>query len=112
MDGIADMGGSRGWGRASVPTDDEPVFAEPWEGRAFALTLLTMGRVSGRNLDAFRNALERLSPDDYLEDGYYGRWLNAAELMLTDSAILTPGAVNARVRANRGEDVDEPAAPE
>lgn len=112
MDGIADMGGARGWGRASVPTDDEPVFAEPWEGRAFALTLLTMGRVSGRNLDAFRNALERLSPDDYLEDGYYGRWLNAAELMLTDSAILTPGAVNARVRANRGEDVDEPAAPE
>lgn len=112
MDGIADMGGSWGWGRASVPTDDEPVFAEPWEGRAFALTLLTMGRVSGRNLDAFRNALERLSPDDYLEDGYYGRWLNAAELMLTDSAILTPGAVNARVRANRGEDVDEPAAPE
>lgn len=112
MDGIADMGGSRDWGRASVPTADEPPFAEPWEGRAFALTLLTMGRISGQNLDAFRHAMERLSPEDYLEDGYYGRWLNAAELMLTESAILAPGAVNARVRANRGEDVDEPPAPE
>lgn len=111
MDTIADMGGTQGWGRAPVPAD-EPVFTEPWEGRAFALALLSMGRVSGRNLDAFRHALERLSKEDYLQDGYYGRWLNAAELMLTDSAILAPGAVNARVRANRGEPVDEPAVPE
>lgn len=112
MDGIADMGGSQGWGRASVPTADEPPFAEPWEGRAFALTLLTMGRISGQNLDAFRHALERLAPEDYMEDGYYGRWLNAAELMLLDSAILAPGAVNARVQRNQGEQVEEPADPE
>lgn len=111
METIADMGGVQGWGRAPVPVD-EPVFAESWEGRAFALTLLSMGRVSGRNLDAFRHALERLPREDYLEDGYYGRWLNAAELMLTDSAILAPGAVNARVRANRGEQVDEPPVPD
>ncbi|MQA12757.1 MAG: nitrile hydratase subunit beta [Pseudonocardiaceae bacterium] len=111
METIADMGGTRGWGRAPVPVD-EPVFAESWEGRAFALTLLSMGRVSGRNLDAFRHALERLPRDDYLADGYYGRWLNAAELMLTDSAILAPGAVNARARANRGEQTDQPAFPE
>jgi len=112
MDGIADMGGSQGWGRASVPTADEPPFAEPWEGRAFAMTLLTMGRISGQNLDAFRHALERLSPEDYMEDGYYGRWLNAAELMLLDSAIVAPGAVNARVQRNQGGQVAEPAAPE
>jgi nitrile hydratase subunit beta len=112
MGSIADIGGTEGWGRASAPTADEPVFKEPWEGRAFALTLLTMGRISGRNLDAFRHALGRLDRGDYFDDGYYGRWLNAAELMLTDSAILAPGAVDARVRRNRGEQVDEPAAPE
>ncbi len=111
MDTIADMGGTHGWGRAPVPVA-EPVFAQSWEGRAFALTLLSMGRVSGRNIDAFRHALERLPREDYLDDGYYGRWLNAAELMLTDSAILAPGAVNARVRANRGEQVEEPPVPE
>jgi nitrile hydratase subunit beta len=111
MGGIADMGGTSGWGSVSAPTADEPVFKETWESRAFAMTLLTMGRISGRNLDAFRHALGRLSREDYLDDGYYGRWLNAAELMLTDSAILAPGAVDARVRANRGEQVDEPPAP-
>ena len=99
MDSIADMGGTQGWGPAQVPTD-EPPFAEPWEGRSFAITVLTMGRISGRNLDAFRHALGRLHPVDYLVDGYYGRWLNAAELMLTDSHILAPGAVDARARRN------------
>ena len=78
-----------GWGRATAarpPTSR--AFAEPWEGRAFAMTVLTMGGSPGRNLDAFRHALGRLPRADYLDDGYYGRWLNAAELMLTDSAIL------------------------
>lgn len=118
MDGIADMGGSEGWGAVHPPPADEPVFEQPWEGRAFALALLTMGRVSGRNLDAFRHALERLDRAGYLEDGYYGRWLNAAELMLTDSAILAAGAVDARARALRGypadpgEPGDEPAVTE
>lgn len=112
MSSIANMGGTEGWGRATAPTPDEPPFAESWEGRAFALTLLTMGRISGRNLDAFRHALGSLDRASYLDDGYYGRWLNAAELMLTESAILAPGTVDARVRANRGESVEVPPAPE
>jgi nitrile hydratase beta subunit len=112
MDGIADMGGTDGWGAVMVPARDEPVFAEPWEGRAFALALLTIGRVSGRNIDAFRHALERLDRPAYLDDGYYGRWLNAAELMLVDSAIVAPGAVDARAHTMRGEQVEEPAVPE
>jgi nitrile hydratase len=68
--------------------------------------------VSGQNLDAFRHALERLDRSAYLDDGYYGRWLNAAELMLADSAILAPGAIDARARKLRGEDVEEPSVPE
>lgn len=113
MDGIADMGGTPGWGAVKAPTRDEPVFADAWEGRAFALTLLSMGRVSGQNLDAFRHALERLDREHYLDvDGYYARWLNAAELMLVDSAILAPGAVEARARTIGGEAVEEPPVPE
>ena len=111
MDGLADMGGTRGWGPAPRPGGDEPVFAEPWQGRAFALVLLST-RLSGRNIDAFRHALERLDRAAYLDDGYYGRWLNATELMLTDSAILAPGAINARARNLRGEDVAEPPVPD
>jgi len=68
--------------------------------------------LSGQNLDAFRLALSRLDREAYFADGYYGRWLNAAELMLTDSAIIAPGAVDARARNLRGEEVDEPDAPD
>src|ERR671929_1498932 len=107
-----DLGGAEGWGRVKTPTADEPVFAEQWEGRAFALALLSMGRVSGRNLDAFRHALERLERPEYFDDTYYGRWLHAAELMLVESAILAPDAVEARARKLRGEDVEEPPVPE
>lgn len=107
MDGIHDMGGMQGWGSVKIEPD-EPVFAEPWHARAFALSLASMG-VSGTNLDAFRHGLERLHPLDYLGDGYYGRWLGCAEKLCVDSGILAPGAVDARARRLRGEDVEEPA---
>ena len=106
MDGIHDMGGQYGWGSVAVDPD-EAVFAEPWEGKAFALGAMSAG-LSGTNLDAFRHALERLHPLDYLSDGYYGRWLACAELLLVDSGVLPPGAVEARARNIVGETVAEP----
>ncbi|MGW1753948.1 nitrile hydratase subunit beta [Streptomyces mirabilis] len=107
MEGIADMGGTSGWGRARPPRADELVFAEPWQGRAAALTILAT-RVSGRNVDAFRHAQERLDRAAYLDEGYFARWLNAAELMLTEGAILAPGEIDARARDLRGEHVENP----
>ena len=112
MSEIADIGGAPGFGPVHPPDPDEPPFHEEWEGRAFAMTALTMGRISGQNLDAFRHALGRLDRAAYFDDGYYGRWLNAAELMLVDSGLLAPGAVDARARTLRGEPADEPSAPE
>ena len=111
MDGIADMGGTEGWGPTHPPRVDEPAFPEPWQGRAFALALLST-RLAGWNLDAFRHALERLDRTAYLADGYFGRWLNAAELMLTESAVLAPRAIQTRARNLRGERVEEPPVPE
>ncbi len=113
VDGIADMGGAPGWGPMHPPRKDEPVFEEPWQGRAFALAILS-SRVAfgGVNPDAFRHALERLDRAAYLGDGYFGRWLNGAALMLTESSILAPSAIDARARNLRGEDVEEPPIPE
>ena len=110
MDGIHDMGGMQGWGTVAIDPD-EPVFREPWHGRAFAMGAMSMG-LSGTNLDAFRHGLERLHPDDYLADGYYGRWLACAETLLVDSGVIPPGAVEARARNLMGESVDEPAGVE
>ncbi|HVW33418.1 MAG TPA: nitrile hydratase subunit beta [Acidimicrobiia bacterium] len=110
MDGIHDMGGMQGWGRVHFDPD-EPAFTAPWQGRAFAISLLSMNRLTGCNLDAMRHALERLTPLQYLENGYYGRWLLLSETLLTDSGVIAPGAVDARARKLRGESVDEPADP-
>jgi len=109
--GIHDMGGTEGWGHALVPVPDEPPFEQRWEARAFALALLSM-RTSGTNLDAFRHAMNRLGRVDYLDDGYYGRWLHCAENLLYDSAIIAPGTVEARAANLAGGDVAEPPAPQ
>lgn len=101
------MGGTDGWGATHPPLADEPVFAQVWMGRAFALALLS-NRLAGWNIDAFRHALERLSRADYLDDGYFGRWLNAAELILTDSAVLAPQAIEARAGNLAGRHAAEP----
>jgi nitrile hydratase subunit beta len=112
MDGVADMGGElRFFGPLPTIDPDEAVFPHPWEGRAFAVTLLANRAATSSNLHAFRHALERVPERDYLAT-YYGRWLASAEILLTDSGILAPGAVEARARSLRGETVAEPTDPE
>jgi nitrile hydratase subunit beta len=111
MNAVHDLGGAPGWGELHPPRPDETPFSEDWERRAFALALLSM-RVSGTNLDAFRYSMSRLDRSAYFDEGYYGRWLNGAENLLLDSAIIAPGAVDARARTLRGEAVEEPAVPE
>ncbi|WP_411283113.1 nitrile hydratase subunit beta [Lapillicoccus sp.] len=108
---IHDLGGARGWGAVRPPDPDEKVFAQDWEKRAFALALLSM-RVSGTNLDAFRYSMSRLDQNGYFGDGYYGRWLDGAENLLLDSAIIAPGAIDARARQLLGEDAGEPETPQ
>jgi len=71
--GSTTWAGCRAFGRTETPRAGSP-FAEPWEGKAFALGLLAI-RAAGANLHAFRHAIERVPPAQYLS-GYYGRWLD------------------------------------
>ena len=109
MDGIHDMGGKQGFGHVP-PLTAEPPFAEPWEGKAFALALLSI-RAAGANTPAFRYALERVPPGDYLAS-YYHRWLIASQIMLADSGVLSAEQVTARAARLNGEDATEPEPPE
>ncbi len=112
MEGVHDMGGRTELFGPLKPLDPaEPPFHEPWEGRAFAVTLLANRAATSSNLHAFRHALERVPEREYLAD-YYGRWLASAEILLVDSGLLAPGAVEARAHRLHGEDVPEPADPE
>jgi nitrile hydratase accessory protein len=94
VDGIHDMGGTEGWGPVSAPSRDEPVFAEPWEGRAFGLT---MALVHGGTLDyeTFRTALiERIAAweaDPPPGEGfrYYRCWLAALEQVLGRAGLVS-----------------------
>jgi nitrile hydratase subunit beta len=109
LDGIHDMGGMQGFGPAITP-HPEPTFAEPWEGKAFALGLLAI-RASGTNLHAFRHAINRVPPVDYLS-GYYARWLRGAQNLLTDSGIVSDAEVTARAARLGGQEADEPPPPQ
>jgi nitrile hydratase subunit beta len=105
VDGIHDMGGMQGFGRTMTPHPGPP-FAEPWEGKAFALGLLAI-RASGANLHAFRHAIERVPPVEYLS-GYYSRWLLGAQNLLTDSGIVSGDEIAARAARLSGREADEP----
>ena len=73
------MGGMHGFG-AVDRRPDEALFPEVWQGRVCALAGYAIG-AGLANLDAFRHAIERMPPDRYLADGYYGRWLYALETL-------------------------------
>ena len=112
MGGVHDMGGkTRHFGQLKHIDPAERPFGAAWEGRAFAVTLLANRAATGSNLHAFRHALDRVPEKEYLAD-YYGRWLSSAEILLVDSGLLAPGAVEARARTLMGEDVEQPVDPE
>lgn len=108
MDGIHDMGGMHGFGSMPPLTADGP-FAEPWEGTAFVIGALA-ARISGGNLHAFRHAIERVPPSEYLA-GYWNRWTIGAQTMMEDSGIVTDEEVRARAARLGGQDVPEPPQP-
>ena len=103
------MGGMHGFGHVR-PLTAGPPFAASWEGKAFALGLLAI-RVAGANLHAFRHAIERVPPPEYLTE-YFNRWTIGAQIMLADSGIVTGEEVAARAARLSGRDVPEPPAPE
>jgi nitrile hydratase len=109
VDGIHDMGGRHGFGQVQEPTDAPP-FAEAWEGKAFVIGALA-ARIAGTNLHAFRHAIERVPPSEYLV-GYWNRWTIGAQIMMEDSGIVTDEEVRARAARLSGRDVPEPPAPE
>src|SRR3712207_8809748 len=59
-----------------------------------ALPILSMNRPTGQNLDAMRHALERLPPLQYLQNGYYGRWLLLSETLDRKSTRLNSSHAN------------------
>lgn len=86
----------------ALPVDDEgPVFREPWEAQAFAITLKLhqQGRFTWPEWARYLNkeiekAKERGDPD--LGDTYYHHWLAALESICVDKGITSENALAER----------------
>jgi hypothetical protein len=85
---INDVGGMQGFA-AVVEEPDEPPFHADWEAHVFALNGARIRR-GIYNLDEFRDAVERMPPDEYLAASYYERWLHAITTLLAEKGVATP----------------------
>jgi len=109
-DGIHDMGGMHGFGPVVVPGADA-AYHERWEPRIWALSLLIGIEKLGRG--SRRAIREEMAPTEYLEAGYYERWLWSAEQALLRKGTITDGEVDSWVeRLRAGKDAPAHADPE
>ena len=111
MDGIHDLGGKHGYGQVDVE-DAGPPLPERWQGFVFTMINQLLRNGTAANVDHFRHAVERIRPNAYLEDGYYGRWLGAGETLLAEAGIVAQEEINSRVAQGlaKNEPVHPPAA--
>lgn len=87
MSRINDVGGMQGF-PAVAPELDEPAFHADWEAHVFAMNRALLGR-GVYNLDEFRDAIERMSPQHYLASSYYEKWFYAITTLLVDKGVLS-----------------------
>ena len=99
MNGIHDMGGMHGFGPI-VRERDEPVFHHEWERRMFALAIAMMGNRTF-NVDQYRQAIERMPPDQYLATSYYEHWLFAFERLLIEKGVVARTEIDVVMAALR-----------
>jgi len=82
-----DVGGMQGF----PPLDQEvhePAFHADWEAHVFAINQALIGR-GVYNLDEFRDAVERIPPQEYLASPYYELWFRAITMLLAEKGVLT-----------------------
>jgi nitrile hydratase len=81
------MGGQSGFGPVPVGDDEARPFHADWEARVYALCR-ALRRNGVFNLDEFRDAIERIPPEEYLATPYYERWLRGIEMLLDEKGAL------------------------
>ena len=92
------LGGDVAW----PAVDGEPVFDEPWQGRAFAMAFDVLDR-SGLPWDAFREHLVAAIADEP-ERPYYESWLVALERLALETGAVDEVCAGCRPRPPRGRD--------
>jgi nitrile hydratase len=99
MNGIHDMGGMHGMGPVERE-ENEPVFHQRWEARAFAITR-AMGGWGKWNLDAMRHQRELMDPAQYFTMSYYQKWVEAMIQFSVKVGLLTQAEAD-RAKRTKG----------
>jgi nitrile hydratase accessory protein len=81
------LGGDAAW----PAVDGEPIFDEPWQGRAFAMAFEVLDR-SGLPWEAFRRHLVAAIADEP-DRPYYESWLNAVERLVLETGMVDEHAI-------------------
>ena len=87
MNGAVELAGALDGAAALPRRNGELVFAEPWESSAFGMAV-ALCEAGVYEWDEFRDAIERIPPQEYLEASYYERWLRAVETLLAEKGVL------------------------
>ena len=87
MSRIHDVGGMQGFGPIEQEADEPPFHAD-WEAHVFALNRALIAR-GVYNLDEFRDAIERMPPQQYLASSYYEKWFHAVTTLLVEKGVLS-----------------------
>jgi nitrile hydratase len=95
------MGGRREYFGPIVRQPDAVVFHSRAEGRVFGISAFVLG-LFGRNIDAFRHAMEQLPREVYMSS-YYRRMLGGCEKLLVRAGYLDSDEVDARLEGRGAE---------
>jgi nitrile hydratase subunit beta len=87
MSRINDVGGMQGFPPIEQELDEPPFHAD-WEAHVFTMNSALIGK-GVYNLDEFRDAVERLPPQEYLASSYYERWFRAITTLLVEKGVCT-----------------------
>jgi nitrile hydratase subunit beta len=82
-----DVGGMQGFPPLAQEVDEPPFHAD-WEAHVFAINRALIGH-GVYNLDEFRDAIERIPPQEYLASSYYELWFSAITTLLAEKGVLT-----------------------
>ena len=85
MSRVHDVGGQTGFGPVPQDDDGQPFHAD-WEARVYAVRTALRARDVFTS-DEFRDAIERIPPEEYLAASYYERWLRAIEDLLDAKGV-------------------------
>ena len=92
MNGVHDMGGMHGMGPIHHE-QNEPVFHEQWEGRAYGLSI-AMDSFGKWTLDALRHQIELIPPADHLRVRYYEKWIEALIELMIKAGLVQVSALS------------------